>query len=1283
MPGCDSVKVAVRVRPFSKVLSHNVKGLNVPQKRRLAMRNYASLQADIIFMQETHFRSFHFSGSQKRNGVSILREVSFTLKTLQSSKALGPDGFTAACYKSFQPTLRPHLTTLFNSFLHGVNPLSEMLLAQIVVIPKAGKDLNFCSNYRLISLFSFDIKLFAKILAIRLSKLLPSLIHPDHVGFVPGREAPDNIHWALNLIQREKDAGSKCIISMKDNCTTICDPRNPAHEKTFNFDLAYWSHNGYLKNKDGTLIPNGSDSRYADQERVFQDLGQGVLNNAWQGYNATLLAYGQTGSGKSYSMIGYGANRGIIPVVCEELFRAIENYQDKSRRYQVTFSMLEIYNEQVTDLLSKTKKSGGLKVREDQHQGFYVDGLKLVPCESYAQIERLMEQGKKIRTTATTSMNSSSSRSHMVITIQFKQIFLEEDITKQSSINLVDLAGSERQKSSGSEGDRLREGTCVNLSLTTLGNVISALAEAAMGKKILHIPYRDSVLTKLLQSALGGNSRTVMIAAISPADLCYEETLSTLRYAERAKKIKNKAVINAGPTERLIKELKAENDQLLSRLAGLGNPGKRVEHETKELRRLLTKNELRIQAIQMTWEHQLHEARKEWEQQYAAITQERRLMQLYPYLLNINEDPQLSGVLKHFIHDGSSDIGQAASNAITLRGLGILPKHATFINTEHKVVVKPYGKAKVIVNGVPIVMNTKLQHLDRIILGSNSGYLFIGFPAERGSEDISRFDYDFFQSELAAAEGFSVDNLGAVHNKDGKRDPSVLAVFHDYIKLMPLVAEANQMSEELMKDLWFELKVKNLALTDSRGYDLQKEIMVKVINKSTHQVWIWSKSKFINRKFLMEELYQRFLNGAIALDRESDPFWDPVEVIHLGSAHIWLQSLAYCMKLEEQTELLNSEGTEEAILVINITPCSSIERPFGEEDIVIDPLELLGRKIVFQIHIIQCLGVRWLKDSTKRGIQIGYRFYDVSHCLYTKPVWKNVNPVIEHKLQFVTLNVSNELLNYLQKNALVVDLWGLQEGCPELDWSLPDTDCTSEEEPILIDSVKTLLSSSARVDSNSHLSELYRKLLKLEQETEQLRDINRALREENIFLKESLKKPDAGKLQSSENFVTVPCQGSSAKNAHCVVPSKEGGRLSRAGHRTSYDADFAKALKVFYQSMNTIRGHFLRLKHYKPPEEESINMLRLFTEKQSQMFKDFWQQLECCICKLKNDVAAIVKKKRETLAYSRSGHCIHPAAELVPGVLPPRTQTRDLLPREEDALPFKGSLLESPVLEDP
>ncbi|XP_027832124.2 kinesin-like protein KIF28P [Ovis aries] len=1015
--------------------------------------------------------------------------------------------------------------------------------------------------------------------------------------------------------QREKNSGSKCVISMHSRTTTIIqDPKNPEHTKTFTFDLAYWSHNGFQKDKDGVFISADPGSKFAGQKEVFHDLGRGILDSAWQGYNTTLLAYGQTGSGKSYSMIGFGANKGIIPNVCEELFQAIEN-RDKNQEYQVTFSMLEIYNEQVRDLLSRIKKPGGLRVREDQQLGFYVDGLKSVPCENYAQIERLMEQGAKIRTTASTNMNASSSRSHMIITIQFKQVFLDRDLTKLSSINLVDLAGSERQKSSGSEGDRLREGSRVNLSLTNLGNVISALADAAMGKKVLHVPYRDSVLTKLLQSALGGNSRTTLIAAISPADICYEETLSTLRYAERAKKIRNKAVVN---TSTLMRESRGENERLL---LGCGNC------RMAELPACL----LGPPCDQISWANQLEQARREWQQHYVAIAQEQQMMKTFPHLLNVNEDPQLTGVLKHFIQAGSCGAGQAASNAIILQGLGISDKHASFMNSGGKVTVTPYGKCKVIVNGVPITTKTKLRHLDRIILGSNSAYLYIGFPSERGSEDLSRFDYDFFQLERAAAEGVSADKLGAMNSGDGKADPSVLAVFQDYVKLMPLVAEANQMSKELKKGLNMELKVKNLASSDSRGCDLQKEVTVKVTHQRTHQVWIWSKAKFINRKFLMEELYQRFLDGEDSqVAQEDDPFWDPVEVVHLGSAHIWLQSLAYCMKYEEQVEFLNCDGLEEAVLHIHINPCSPTGQARGEEDVVTDPVDLLGKRMDFQIRLVQCLGTKWLKEDAERGVQMGYRIYDLPNTLYTKPVWKIVNPQIDETVQFTTLNASQEFLNYLQTNALIVDLWGLQEGCAELSCSRLDLMVTGEGH-ILVDTKK--ISTVMDIGQSNQIPELYLKLLKLEQETELLRNINRILREENVLLKESIERTSSS--QQGERPLKSSHQPSSTRKITWMTAQGPAAREINqmcTTQQASYDREFARALKVFYQSMNVARGQFLKLRHYKPPEDD--RMLRPFVHQQSQMLKDFGDLLESSLWKLKNDVALIVKQKKECLLHA-------------------------------------------------
>ncbi|XP_075906177.1 kinesin-like protein KIF28 isoform X2 [Nelusetta ayraudi] len=1003
--------------------------------------------------------------------------------------------------------------------------------------------------------------------------------------------------------KREKNAGSRCIISMVSSSITIQDPRDCHSSRTFCFDHAYWSHSGFIQNRCGLYVAEELGGRYADQDSVFQDLGEGILENALQGYNATLLAYGQTGSGKSYSMVGYGPNKGLIPKLCERLFQAIGDNLE-TRQCQVFFSMLEIYNEQVVDLLTRGSRiPGGLRVREEQQRGFYVEGLRTVPCESAVQVEQLMEQGTRARTTAATHMNANSSRSHMLIILQLKQIFSRENITKQSNVNLVDLAGSERQRSPGSEADRLKEGTAINLSLTTLGNVISSLADVAVGRKGIHIPYRHSVLTKLLQSALGGNSRTVMLATLSPADICYEESLSTLRYAERTKRIQNRAVINESPTERLVKELKAENTRLLQRLSRLGQEGRRANEETKELRQLLTHNELQIRAIQTLWEQHLQEALKDWEQQYANITQERRMMQMYPYILNINEDAQLSGMVKLFIQDGEWDIGLCDSSprSISIKGLGIQERHAVFRNEQRRVTLTPLPGSKVIVNGNTVPKPTELQHLDRLILGSNCTYLFIGYPSERDVDDWSSYDYDYFQSELAAAEGI---RLGESGPGSSQTDPLLLAVFYDYIQLMPMVAEANQMSQELNKGVEFELEIKNLVLSDSKGCDLMKDIVVRATSRALKQVWMWSKGKFVNRKFLMEELYQQHqLQKSTGntvercpvteLPREKDPFWDPVEPLLLGTAHFWLQSLAFRIPLEEQLEVLGSEGSEEAIIQAQLVPCTSTGLPLGEDDILIDPSELLGRRLDFQLVLDQCCGLRWIREASDRGVQIGFRLFDCCRNLFSPAVWHNVNPMLDHRVHFASLHTSQRLLDYLQSSAVVLELWGLQEGCTNLVSSLEGVRMTTEgvfiiEEPGTTDAApadSAVLSCSVRA---------------LQQNLEELKGINSSLKKENRTLREQL---------------------STAKN---VRDSTRGQSV-----RPSCDAEFARSLKVFYHSMTSVRGQLQRLRRHRPSEDSDLLGLRLFVDEQSLLLRDFSEQLEQCVSALKQDVAAIVRRRRE------------------------------------------------------
>ncbi|XP_056234182.1 kinesin-like protein KIF1A isoform X16 [Seriola aureovittata] len=374
---------------------------------------------------------------------------------------------------------------------------------------------------------------------------------------------------------REIGKESKCIIQMSGNTTTIVNPKQAKDNKSFNFDYSYWSHT------------TPEDVNYASQMRVYKDIGEEMLLHAFEGYNVCIFAYGQTGAGKSYTMMGkqdVKDQQGIIPLLCEDLFTKINDNTDNSMSYSVEVSYMEIYCERVRDLLNP-KNKGHLRVREHPLMGPYVEDLSKLAVTSYNDIQDLMDSGNKARTVAATNMNETSSRSHAVFNIIFtqKRHDAETDNTseKVSKISLVDLAGSERADSTGAKGTRLKEGANINKSLTTLGKVISALAEVDSGpnknkkkKKVeSFIPYRDSVLTWLLRENLGGNSRTAMVAALSPADINYDETLSTLRYADRAKQIRCNAVINEDPNNRLVRELKEEVSRLKDLLyaQGLGD----------------------------------------------------------------------------------------------------------------------------------------------------------------------------------------------------------------------------------------------------------------------------------------------------------------------------------------------------------------------------------------------------------------------------------------------------------------------------------------------------------------------------------------------------------------------------------------------------------------------------------------------------------------------------------------------------------------------------------------
>ncbi|TRZ03733.1 hypothetical protein DNTS_009734, partial [Danionella cerebrum] len=592
----------------------------------------------------------------------------------------------------------------------------------------------------------------------------------------------------------------------------ILNPKNPKESpKSFSFDYSYWSHT------------SPDDASFASQNQVYNDIGKEMLQHAFEGYNVCIFAYGQTGAGKSYTMMGKQeeGQEGIIPQLCEDLFEKINDNNNEEMSYSVEVAYMEIYCERVRDLLNP-KNKGNLRVREHPLLGPYVEDLSKLAVTSYTDIADLMDAGNKARTVAATNMNETSSRSHAVFTIVFTQrkYDSETDLSteKVSKISLVDLAGSERADSTGAKGTRLKEGANINKSLTTLGKVISALAEVSKKKKKTDfIPYRDSVLTWLLRENLGGNSRTAMVAALSPADINYDETLSTLRYADRAKQIKCNAVINEDPNAKLVRELKDEVSRLkeLLRAQGLGDildtpmgcltasPSsgslcsqvglqsvssiqERIMSTPggEEAIERLKESEKIIAELNETWEEKLRKTeaiRMEREALLAemgvAIREDGGTLGVFspkktPHLVNLNEDPLMSECLLYYIKDGITRVGQADAKRrqdIVLSGAHIKEEHCIFRSERNAngnviVTLEPCEGSETYVNGKCVISSMHLRSGNRIIMGKNHVFRF-NHPEQARAErektptaetPVEPVDWTFAQRELLEKQGIDM-----------------------------------------------------------------------------------------------------------------------------------------------------------------------------------------------------------------------------------------------------------------------------------------------------------------------------------------------------------------------------------------------------------------------------------------------------------------------------------------------------------------------------------------------
>ncbi|GAB1298140.1 Kinesin-like protein KIF13A [Apodemus speciosus] len=533
--------------------------------------------------------------------------------------------------------------------------------------------------------------------------------------------------------RRELELNTKCVVEMEGNQTVLHPPPSNTKqgERVFAFDYCFWS------------MDESNTTKYAGQEVVFKCLGEGILEKAFQGYNACIFAYGQTGSGKSFSMMGHAEQLGLIPRLCCALFQRISLEQNESQTFKVEVSYMEIYNEKVRDLLDPKGSRQSLKVREHKVLGPYVDGLSQLAVTSFEDIESLMSEGNKSRTVAATNMNEESSRSHAVFNIIITQTLYDlqsgNSGEKVSKVSLVDLAGSERVSKTGAAGERLKEGSNINngRSLTTLGLVISSLADQAAGKG------------KNKFDNLGGNSQTSMIATISPAADNYEETLSTLRYADPAKRIVNHAVVNEDPNAKVIRELREEVEKLeRAALAGRG------AMKAPELKEKLEESEKLIKELTVTWEEKLRkteEIAQERQRQLESMgisleTSGIKVGDDKCYLVNLNADPALNELLVYYLKDHTR-VGADTSQDIQLFGIGIQPEHCEIdIAADGDITLTPKENARSCVNGTLVCSATQLWHGDRILWGNNH-FFRINLPKRKRRDWLKDFE-----RETSAAE---------------------------------------------------------------------------------------------------------------------------------------------------------------------------------------------------------------------------------------------------------------------------------------------------------------------------------------------------------------------------------------------------------------------------------------------------------------------------------------------------------------------------------------------------
>eukprot|EP00449_Zooxanthella_nutricula_P057940 CAMPEP_0198583252 /NCGR_PEP_ID=MMETSP1462-20131121/126524_1 /TAXON_ID=1333877 /ORGANISM="Brandtodinium nutriculum, Strain RCC3387" /LENGTH=697 /DNA_ID=CAMNT_0044314663 /DNA_START=70 /DNA_END=2160 /DNA_ORIENTATION=- len=539
----------------------------------------------------------------------------------------------------------------------------------------------------------------------------------------------------FNAFEKEqKQHENPCLeITSKTNLV-ITNPENQ-EDREMSFDRVY----NYL---------DTANEPAATQEFLMNDLGKEIKDSVMDGYHGSLIAYGPTGSGKTHTMFGTSGaaeQEGLLPRMVQAIFSDVEKMKQNKVdqcRIRITMQYLEIYNEQIRDLMSPDGllappspdddvRPRKLVIRESPNVGVFVAGLTDVQVTSWDETNEALQSGIQKRAVGSTLMNDTSSRSHCICMFEIMRQMLGEALEVRSKAFFVDLAGSERTKQAQTSGARQQEGNHINKSLSALAQCVSALVN--IGRKSTvggapvkqHVPFRNAKLTHLLQEALCGNSRTCILVAVNAGANSYWDTLSTLQFAQRAKRIQTKAVKNVENRGDLMKALQAE----LERLRAEVSSGHAQKDEVADLEKIKTKYGSNL-------EFQLQRAAS-FQQKKAKILDGRGvspmalndtvgLAKSCPHLLNICYDTHLAGCLVYFLSpDVESTVGTAPSCKIRLAGLGMEAEMARF-STEDGIVFMTHVEGRVLINGSQVQEGKKqLEHNDRLFFGFSHCFRFV------------------------------------------------------------------------------------------------------------------------------------------------------------------------------------------------------------------------------------------------------------------------------------------------------------------------------------------------------------------------------------------------------------------------------------------------------------------------------------------------------------------------------------------------------------------------------